>query len=115
MFAEADDDVEKLKAMAAKSRSTVVLRATSGAQGAALLYQSRWTDAVQYLEEDRENAFSLFRLAFAYQIVGELQQSQQAQATLTSFNVPTPEQSFVVPAVRARMLARSEVASSTKR
>jgi tetratricopeptide (TPR) repeat protein len=114
MFAEANDDLEKLKGMAANSRSTVVLRAASGAQGAALVYQNRWTEAVQYLEEDRENAFSLFRLALAYQTIGESQQSQQAQAALTSFNLPTPEQSFVVPAVRARILARSEVVSSAK-
>jgi len=114
MFAEANDDLKTLQGMAANSRSAVVLRAASGAQGAALAYQNRWADAIQYLEQDQENAFSLLRLAVAYQTVGQLEKSQQTQAALTSFNLPTPEQSFVVPAIRARMLARSEV-MSTKR
>jgi tetratricopeptide (TPR) repeat protein len=115
MFAEASDVVNMLQGLAANSRSAVVLRSASGAQGAALAYQNRWADAIQYLEQDQENAFSLFRLAVAYQKVGQLEQSQQTQATLTSLNLPTPEQSFVVPAVRARMLARSEDIRSVKR
>jgi tetratricopeptide (TPR) repeat protein len=107
MFAEANEVLKKLQAMTANSRSAVVLRAANGAQGAALAYQNRWADAIQYLEQDRENPFSLFRLAVAYQTVGHLELSQQTQAALTSFNLPTAEQSFVVPALRERMLARA--------
>ena len=46
-----------------------------------MAYQNRWADSIPYLEQDQENAFSLFRLAVAYQTVGQLEQSQQTQAT----------------------------------
>jgi len=63
MFPEANEALKTLQGMTANSRSPVVLRAASGAEGAVLAYQNRWADAIQYLEQDQENAFSLFRLA----------------------------------------------------
>ena len=76
--------------------------------------RNRWADAVPCLERDQENVFSLFRLALAYQSIGDLQSSQQTQATLTSFNVPTAEQSFVVPAIRERILSGKMLAEKQK-
>jgi tetratricopeptide (TPR) repeat protein len=110
-FAEAQTDLEKLQAMAAASKSSVVAHACDGAAGALLAYHDRWGDAVSYLERDQNNVFSLFRLAVAYQSVGDLQSSQLKQAALTSFNLPTPEQSFLLPALRARILTGHEFAS----
>jgi tetratricopeptide (TPR) repeat protein len=113
-FSEAAEELKKLQAMSSGSKSSAIAHAFDGAQGALLTYQDRWADAVPYLERDQENVFSLFRLALAYQSVGDLQSSQQTQATLTSFNVPTAEQSFVVPAIRDRIFSGKIVAEKQK-
>jgi tetratricopeptide (TPR) repeat protein len=113
-FSEAAEELKKLQAMSSGSKSSAIAHAFEGAQGALLTYQSRWADAVPSLERDQENVFSLFRLALAYQSVGDLQSSQQTQATLTSFNVPTAEQSFVVPAIRDRILSGKMLAEKQK-
>jgi tetratricopeptide (TPR) repeat protein len=113
-FAEGAEELKKLEGMASQSKSSVVAHAYEGAQGALLAYQGSWADAVPHLERDQENVFSLFRLALAYQSVGDLQSSQQAQAALTGFNAPTPEQSFVVPAIRARILAAGLAAKASR-
>jgi len=109
-FSEAAEELKQLEAMALGSKSSVIAQAHDGAQGALLAYQDRWADAAPYLERDRDNVFSLFRLALAYQSIGDLQSSQQIQVTLTSFNLPTAEQSFVVPAIRTRILSASQMA-----
>jgi len=111
-FQEAQADAEKLQTMAAASKSSVVSHAYDGAAGALCAYHDRWSDAITYLERDQDNVFSLFRLAVAYQSVGDLQSSQWKQGALTSFNLPTPEQSFILPSLRARILTRHELASA---
>jgi len=105
LFDEAQNYLAQLQSLALHSRSTLVQSAADGAQGAVLVYQNKWNEATEYLQRDSQNAFSLFRLAVAYRNSGDLQATQQQESLLTGFNQPTLEQAFVLPTVRARILA----------
>ena len=98
-FAEADEAVAELETMASDSPSSAIQHAFNGAKGAVLVYEGKYDQAVPLLERDDDNAFSLFRLAYASQKTVKSQLAQARLAAAMAFNQPTPEQAFVVPAV----------------
>ena len=97
LFAEADAAVAQLETMASHSPSSAIQHALNGAKGAVLLYEGSYEQAVTFLERDNENAFSLFRLAFASQKNGTDQLEQARLATARALSDPTAEQAFIGP------------------
>ncbi len=77
----------------------------AGAQGAVLLYEGKYADAVASLELDTDHPFSLFRLAVAYQQMGKPNLSQETQTLLLALNDPSPEQALLLPVAKDRILA----------
>jgi hypothetical protein len=95
LFTEAETAVAQLEGMASHTPSAAIQHALSGASGAVLLYEGNYDQALPLLEQDNENAFSLFRLAFANQKLGSEQSAQARLVTARSFSHPTAEQAFV--------------------
>jgi tetratricopeptide (TPR) repeat protein len=104
-FSEAKSSLRTLDAMVAGSRSHSLRNTSAGAQGAVLLYEGKYADAVASLELDTNNPFSLYRLAVAYQQMGKPDLSQETQTLLLALNDPSPEQALLLPVVRDRILA----------
>jgi hypothetical protein len=95
LFAEADAAVAQLEAMTSDSPSFAIQHALNGAKGAVLLYEGNYDQAVPLLERDNDNAFSLFRLAYADQKTGKAGLAPGGLASAMAFNEPTAEQAFV--------------------
>ena len=99
IFAEADAAVGQLEKMAADSPSAAIQRAFNGAKGAVLLYQGKYDEAAPLLELDNDNAFSLFRSAYAGQKTGKVGVAPARLAAAMAFNEPTAEQALVGPLI----------------
>lgn len=99
----ARQSLRELEQMAASSRSTVIQRSYHAAAGGRLMMKQQYTDAIPHLEEDMVNAFSLMRLAEAYEHTGNHQGAEVVRARLAGLNAPTLEQAMVVPGLRAAM------------
>lgn len=108
LFAEADAAVAHLDAMASDSPSSAIQHALNGAKGAVLVYEGNYEQAVALLEQDNENAFSVFRLAYAVQKNGSGQGARAPLATIRVFKEPTPEQAFFAPAVELASASKAE-------
>src|SRR5579863_1200536 len=98
----ADKSVKQIEAMAAGSRNRVVLSSYNGAQGTLLMEQKKFSEAISYLEEDRDNPFTMELLVQAYYQTNQPDKLAQTEETLRGMNVPTMEQAVVVPAARQR-------------
>ena len=108
LFAEADAAVAQLDAMASDSPNSAIQHALDGAKGAVLVYEGNYDQAVPVLERDNENAFSVFRLAYAGQKTASGQLTQVRLNTARAFKEPTPEQAFVAPAVELASASKAE-------
>ena len=102
---EARNSLRTLDAMVAGSRSRSLRSTSAGAQGAVLLYEGKYAEAIASLELDTENPFSLYRLSVAYQQIGKPDLSQENQTLLLGLNSPSPEQALLLPVVRDKILA----------
>jgi tetratricopeptide (TPR) repeat protein len=98
----AEKSLKQVEAMAAGSRNRVVLSSYNGAAGTLLMDQKKFSEAIPYLEEDRDNPFTMQLLVQAYYQTNQSDKLAQAEATLRGTNVPTIEQAVVVPAARLR-------------
>jgi tetratricopeptide (TPR) repeat protein len=118
----ADKSLKQLEAMAAGSRNRVIQSSYNGAAGTLLMDQAnmdqanmgqanmdqkdkdqkRLDEAIAYLEEDRDNPFTMELLVQAYYQTNQSDKLSQAEARLRGTNVPTMEQALVVPAARLR-------------
>ena len=98
-FTEADEAVTQLEKMADDNPSAAIQRAFNGAKGAVLLYRGKYDEAVPVLERDNDNAFSLFRSAYAVQKTGKAGLTPARLAAALAFNEPTAEQAFVGPLI----------------
>ncbi len=108
LFAEADAAVAQLEAMASDSPGSAIQHALNGAKGAVLVYEGNYDQAIPLLERDGENAFSVFRLAYAGQKKGSGQLVQASLGTTGVFKEPTPEQAFLAPAVELASASKAE-------
>ncbi|HEY1657459.1 MAG TPA: hypothetical protein VGG14_03875 [Candidatus Sulfotelmatobacter sp.] len=98
----ADKSLKQLEAMAAASRNRVIQISYNGAAGTLLMDQKKYEDAIDYLEEDRDNPFTMELLVQAYYQTGQSDKLAEAETRLRGTNVPTIEQAVVVPAARLR-------------
>ena len=98
----ADKALKQLEAIASNSPSGIIRDSYEGAAGTLLMGKQKLADAVQHLEEDRDNPFSLDLLVRAYAGTGAAEKMHEAQAQLRATNVPTLEQALVVPEARAK-------------
>src|SRR5207249_49147 len=88
--------------------NSAIQHALDGAKGAVLVYEGNYDQAVPVLERDNENAFSVFRLAYAGQKTASGQLTQVRLNTARAFKEPTPEQAFVAPAVELASASKAE-------
>jgi tetratricopeptide (TPR) repeat protein len=98
----ADKFLKQLETMAAGSRNRVIQSSYNGASGTLLMDQKKFDEAITYLEEDRDNPFTMELLVQAYYQTNQPEKLSQAEAWLRGTNVPTMEQALVVPAARLR-------------
>ena len=76
-----------------------------GASGSVALAAGNYADAVNHLEEDDSNAFSMRNLVTAYNKNGQQGNATRLAAKLAALNVPLIEQAVVVPAFRKQRAA----------
>jgi tetratricopeptide (TPR) repeat protein len=98
----ADQSLKQLETMASGSRNHVIQSSYNGAAGTLLMDQKKFDEAITYLEEDRQNPFTIELLVQAYYQTNQSDKLAEAEATLRGTNVPTMEQALVVPAARLR-------------
>jgi tetratricopeptide (TPR) repeat protein len=79
--------------------------AVHGAAGAVALAQGKFAEAVNQLEEDEANAFSMRSLITAYDKNGQQGNAHRLAAKLAALNVPLIEQAMVVPEFRKQRAA----------
>lgn len=96
-----------LAKMAQDNPSSVVQRISEGAQGAVLVQQGKYADAIPHLQEDAHDAFSAQRLILCYQKTGAAQPAKELSAWLAALNEPTLEQALVVPDFRAQAAGKN--------
>ena len=98
----ADKSLKQLEAMASGSRNRVIQGSYNGAAGTLLMDQKKFEEAITYLEEDKNNPFTLELLVQAYYQTNQSEKLAEAESMLRGTNVPTMEQALVVPAARLR-------------
>lgn len=98
----ADKSLHELEAMASDSRNRVIQSSYNGAAGTLLMEQKKFEEAISYLEEDRDNPFTMELLVQAYYQTNQSDKLHEAEDRLRGTNVPTMEQAIIVPAARSR-------------
>jgi tetratricopeptide (TPR) repeat protein len=98
----ADSSLKQLEAMASDSRNRVIQSSYNGTEGTLLMDQKKFQQAINYLEEDQDNPFTMELLVQAYYQTNQTNKLHEAEARLRGTNVPTMEQAIVVPAARSR-------------
>jgi len=93
--------LQKLQSLANASPDANLQVAYHGAAGAMMLAQGKYDDAVNQLEEEIRNPFSMRGLVIAYEKTGAHDNAIRMTARLSTFNEPLIEQAVVVPAFRA--------------
>jgi tetratricopeptide (TPR) repeat protein len=100
--------LKKLQVLAGENNSGPVQYALNGAQGAVLMAQGKFDDAIAHLQEDDKNPFSLQRLIVAYKKVGAIDRATAMSARLAKYYEPTIEQAVVVPAFNKSLVAMTD-------
>jgi len=98
----ADATLNQLEKLAGGSRNRVILSSYQGAMGSLLMDQKKYQEAIEHLEEDRDNPFTMDLLVQAYYQTSQNDKLHEIEVKLRGTNVPTVEQAVVVPAARAR-------------
>jgi tetratricopeptide (TPR) repeat protein len=98
----ADQSLQQLETMADGSRNRVIQSSYQGAAGTLLMEQKKYEAAIDHLEEDQENPFTMELLVQAYYQTLQTDKLHEVEAKLRGTNVPTMEQALVVPAIRAK-------------
>ncbi len=96
----ANSALNRLGEMSQKSNDKVIDTAYHAANGAKLVYDHKYKEAVSHLEEDFNNPLSLKLLAQAYEKTGDHAEAKRINDTLAEMNDPTLEQAMVVPGFR---------------
>lgn len=105
---DAQAALKRLEALAAANSSGLVQFSFNGAEGAVLLAQGQYAEAIGRLEDDDKNPFSIQRLIVAYQKTGATEKAGRMAQRLANFYEPTIEQAIVVPEFRKAMLAMKD-------
>ena len=99
---------KQLDAMAQSSRSQVIQLAWNAAKGAVLAAETKYAEAVEYLQEGGSDPLSLRLLWHAYRSMGQSTQAMEVANKLAALNVPTVEQAIVVPPFRASLVSQAQ-------
>jgi Tfp pilus assembly protein PilF len=97
-----DRSLKELEAMASGSRNRVIQSSYNGTAGTLLMDQKKFDQAINYLEEDGDNPFTMQLLVQAYYQTNQTEKLHDIEAKLRGTNVATMEQAVVVPAVRSQ-------------
>src|ERR1700716_2338920 len=81
--------------MAEGSRSRIIQRSYHAAAGAVELSRGNYLEAIQQLEENSEDPFSLQLLAQSYDGVRRSHDVEAVENKLKAFNFPTLEQALI--------------------
>ncbi len=100
--------LRQLKKLAAVNNSGQVQFALRGAEGAILMAQGKYEQAISNLAEDDKNPFSMQRLIVAYQKTGARDAAARMSQTLSRYYEPTIEQAVVVPEFNKGMVAMKD-------
>jgi len=100
--------LKRLQSLAASNNSGRVQFALNGAQGAVLMAQGKFDDAITHLQEDDKNPFSMQRLILAYQKTGDTDKAALISSRLAKYYEPTIEQAVVVPPFSKSMVAMKD-------
>ena len=100
--------LKRLEAVAASNSSGLVQFSFNGAQGAVLLAQGQYREAIGRLEDDDRNPFSIQRLIVAYQKTGAADKAEKMAHRLANFYEPTIEQAVIVPEFRRTSAAMKD-------
>jgi tetratricopeptide (TPR) repeat protein len=73
LFTEAEQAVGSLEKTASQVPSVNVQHAFDEAKGAVLVYEGKYEQAIPILEQDSDNPFSIYRLVYAAQKIGDMQ------------------------------------------
>jgi tetratricopeptide (TPR) repeat protein len=98
----AEKSLLQLQTLADGSRNRVIQSSWQGAAGTLLINQKKFEEAIEHLEEDQDNPFTLELLVQAYYQTEKLDKLHETEAKLRGTNVPTMEQALVVPAARSK-------------
>ncbi|HEY6308267.1 MAG TPA: tetratricopeptide repeat protein [Candidatus Angelobacter sp.] len=100
--------LKQLKALTATNSGGLVQFSYNGAEGAVLLAQGKYQDAISRLQDDDKNPFSMQRLIVAYQKSGDKDDAGRMSQRLSRFYEPTIEQAVVVPEFQKTLLAMKD-------
>jgi tetratricopeptide (TPR) repeat protein len=100
--------LKQLEELAASNNSGLVQFAYSGADGAVLMAQGKYEEAITRLEDDDKNPFSMQRLIVAYEKTGAKDNAGRMAQKLANFYEPTIEQAVIVPEFRKSMMAMKD-------
>jgi hypothetical protein len=89
------ESLGQLKAMAEGSRSRIIQRSYHAAAGAIELSRGNYLEAIQELEENSEDPFSLQLLAQSYDGVRRSHDVEAVDNKLKAFHFPTLEQALI--------------------
>jgi tetratricopeptide (TPR) repeat protein len=107
-MSEARAALKRLEAVASANSSGLVQFSFNGAQGAVLLAEGQYREAIGRLEDDDKNPFSMQRLIVAYQKTGSTDKAEKMAHRLANFYEPTIEQAVVVPEFRRTSAAMKD-------
>lgn len=100
--------LKQLSALAEDDHNGRVQLAYHGAEGAVLMAQGKYQEAISNLEEDDKNPFSMQRLIVAYQKIGATDDVRRLSERLSHYYDPTIEQAVVVPEFRKSLMAQKD-------
>jgi tetratricopeptide (TPR) repeat protein len=96
----AQASLEPLDQMAQTASDRLIEAAYHGAAAAVFYSEGNYDRAIEHLEEDTDNPFSVELLADAYQKNGDAESARRTAGSLAERNDPTVEQALVVPGFR---------------
>ena len=99
---------QQLEEMTNSSRSHMIQHAYHAAYGVLLMFEQKYAEAVEHLEEDHDNAFSMKMLAEAYTRTGATAEAHDVMKKLTATNIPTIEQALIVVPARQKVAVNSQ-------
>ncbi|HEX4603608.1 MAG TPA: tetratricopeptide repeat protein [Candidatus Angelobacter sp.] len=104
----AQNALHQLQKLAAGNNSGQVQFALHGAEGAILMAQGKYEQAISNLEDDDKNPFSMQRLIVAYTKTGARDAAARMSQTLAHYYEPTIEQAVVVPEFNKGLVAMKD-------
>ena len=96
----AASSLERLDQMAQTDNDRLIESAYHGAAASIFYSEGNYDRAIEHLEEDIDNPFSVELLADAYQKNGDAESARRTADSLAERNDPTVEQALVVPTFR---------------